>query len=45
MIGGASNARRRATDAVIAAVLFASAAVWGTSYWNASLRAGRTPAF
>jgi len=38
------NARALA-ELAIALALFAATSVWGTSYWHASLRAGRQPAF
>jgi hypothetical protein len=39
------NVRRLAIDALIAVALFGAAAWWGTSYWNASFKAGRAPMF
>src|SRR4051812_46424478 len=44
MSGRAWNAGR-AIEAAIAVALFVTAALWGTSYWKASLRAGRQPSF
>ena len=44
MIRGSSSARR-AAEAVTVVALFVTAALWGTSYWKASLRAGRQPSF
>ncbi len=37
--------RSRLIEGVMAGVLFAMAAVWGTVYWNRSFQAGRQPSF
>jgi hypothetical protein len=37
--------RGRLGNAVVIALLFVSASVWGTVYWNRSLQAGRQPGF
>ena len=45
MIDGGRVSARIVAELAIAVVLFGVAASWGTSYWRASLRAGRQPAF
>src|SRR5947207_6771909 len=37
--------RTRLQEAVIVLAVFASASIWGATYWNRSLQAGRQPQF